>query len=307
MQLVKLEKISPTIQWPNEAQDFTPWLANNLQELGDVIGYDLEIVGREVSVGSYWADILAKDINTNTKVVIENQLRKTDHDHLGKCVTYASVLDAKIIIWITPQFTDEHRKALEWLNDNTSSELSFFGIELSLLKVDKDKASVVFDIVVAPNEIVKDIKQKKAGLTSTEQKQLEFWNKFRNTITSFVKHPQSARPQYWFDIALGKSGICLSNTYDTTTNTVGCRIYINNRIAEKMLPFLEEQKSQIETDLGFNMEWDPNPEKRDKIITITKVFDMDTQNGQNAAIAWLKEKTEIVYSVISKVVKQFHE
>lgn len=307
MELVKLEKIDPTKQWPNEAHDFTPWLAEHLQELGDVIGYDLELEGREVPVGPYWADIVAKDINTNTKIVIENQLRKTDHDHLGKCITYTSVLDAKIVVWISPYFTDEHRKALEWLNDNTSPELSFFGIELSLLKIDKDKASVVFDVVVAPNEIVKDVKQQKAGLTVNEQKQLAFWNRFREAITSFVKHPQTARPQYWFDIALGKSGICLSNTYNTGTNAIGCRVYINNRIADKMLPFLEERKDQIESDLGFCMDWNPNPENRDKIITINKVFDMDTKEGQNEAIAWLKGKTEIVHAVFSKVVKQFRE
>ena len=98
MELVKLEKISPKKQWAHEAHDFTPWLAENIQELGDVIGYDLELVDREVPVGPYFADILAKDMNSDTKVVIENQLEKTNHDHLGKCLTYTSVLDAKVVV-----------------------------------------------------------------------------------------------------------------------------------------------------------------------------------------------------------------
>lgn len=305
MKLVKLEKISPKKQWPHEEYDFTPWLADNLQDLGDVIGYDLEFVAREVPVGPYWADILAKDLNSDVKVVIENQLEKTNHDHIGKCVTYASVLDAKIIVWISPQFTDEHRKAMEWLNDNTSPELSFYGIELSLLKIDDDKASVVFDVVVAPNELVKETKESQKQVSQTGEKQLAFWKEFREAIKGFVKHPQTARPQYWFDMAVGKSGICVSNTYNTNNNEIGCRLYICNVHTKTILPFLESRKDEIEKELGFSMEWNPNPNNKDKVIAIKKIFDMDTDNGRADAITWLKSKSEIIQKVFSKVIKEY--
>ena len=105
MKIIKQKQISPRKMWPNEAVDFTPWLAENIEELAEKIGMELEVVGQEVSVGPYSADILAKDVNTGDYVVIENQLEKTNHDHLGKSITYASVLNAKTIIWVATNFT----------------------------------------------------------------------------------------------------------------------------------------------------------------------------------------------------------
>ena len=305
MQLIKLEKISPKKQWPHEAHDFTPWLANNLQELGDAIGYDLEFIDREVPVGPYFADILAKDMNSDTKVVIENQLEKTNHDHLGKCITYSSVLNARIVVWISPQFTDEHKKAMEWLNDNTPADLSFYGIELSLLKVDKDKASVVFDVVVAPNEVVKESKEKKSTMSATEAKQLNFWQRYREEITDFIKHPQAARAHYWFDIPLGKSGIVISNAYNTNINTISCRVYIVNEQVSVFLPYLESLKDKIEKELGFSMKWNPNPQNKDKVIVVSETFDMDSEQGQRDAVKWLKEKSQRVHTVFSKALREF--
>lgn len=305
MELVKLEKISPKKQWPHEAHDFTPWLAENLQLLGDVIGYDLELVGQEVSVGPYSADIVAQDSNTGDKIVIENQLEKTNHDHLGKCITYMSVLDAKKVVWITPEFTDEHRKAMEWLNDNTVTELEFYAIELSLLKIDKDKASVVFDKIVEPNEVVKEAKQGKKELSPLQEKQLKFWTQFRESITDKFPHPQVARAQYWYDMTMGKSGIFVSNTYNTQADIIGSRVYINSSIATKMLAFLTERKDAIEKELGFEMTWDPNPNAKDKVITIQKHFNMDESDDWNEALKWLKKTSFKIHEVFSKVIRNY--
>ena len=160
MKLIKQKQINPRKMWPNEAQDFTPWLAENISELGEKIGMELEVVGQEVSVGPYSADILAKDINTDSYVVIENQLEKTNHDHLGKSITYASALSAKTIIWIATDFTEEHKKALDWLNDNTNEDLAFWGIQLELWQIAEDTASMRLNIVSTPSTNVKTIKSK---------------------------------------------------------------------------------------------------------------------------------------------------
>ena len=120
------EKVDIRALWPHEAADFTPWLAKNenLRLLGDAIGIELKVKNTEVSVGPYSADIVAEDVNCGDDVVIENQLGKTNHDHLGKLITYAANLDAKTLVWIAPDFTDEHRRAVDWLNNSrTAAEI----------------------------------------------------------------------------------------------------------------------------------------------------------------------------------------
>lgn len=307
MELIKLKKIdSLRKQWPKEDRDFTPWLSENLQEIGDVIGYELELEETEKAVGPYFADIVAKDINDNRRIVIENQYDKSNHDHLGKCITYSSVLNAKCVVWIAEKFCDEHKKALEWLNDNTTQELEFYGIELSLLMIDDKHATLDWSIAVAPNEIVRigSIDNSK-GVSPTGLKQQKFWQSFRNAISDYIKHPQKADPKYWFDIPIGKAGIGISNTYNTNTNTIGCRIYINSSIADYMLPYLEGRKEQIEKELGFNLVWNPNPNNKDKVIWYQKVFDMDDNNEYTEAVKWLKKTTISMHRVFSKIVKEY--
>ena len=138
MQMGQLSKLDVRTVWPHEATDFTPWIAEeeSINLLGTALGLELEIESTEVSVGPYSADILARDSGTGKYVVIENQLEKTNHDHLGKSITYAAVLDASSIVWIAPDFTQEHEKALTWLNDHTSADVAFYGVRLELWQID---------------------------------------------------------------------------------------------------------------------------------------------------------------------------
>ena len=195
------------------AQNFTPWLAENIAELGEKIGMELEVVGQEVSVGPYSADILAKDINTDAYIVIENQLEKTNHDHLGKSITYASALNAKTIVWIATDFTEEHKKALDWLNDNTNEDLAFWGIQLELWQISDDTASMRLNIVSTPSTNVKTIKSKTNNETETTKLQLAYWTKFKEKLMATKKFSSlhTPRPQYWYDVSLGRAGINLSN------------------------------------------------------------------------------------------------
>ncbi|MEO0075833.1 MAG: DUF4268 domain-containing protein, partial [candidate division WOR-3 bacterium] len=147
MELGILKTITPRQIWNNEARDFTPWLANNIEKLNKALGLELEVENTEVAVGPYSADILAKDTGTGKYVIVENQLEKTNHDHLGKAITYASVLDASTIIWIATDFTEEHKKALDWLNDHTSDEISFYGAQEELWQIDDSKPALRFNII----------------------------------------------------------------------------------------------------------------------------------------------------------------
>ncbi|MBM4197993.1 MAG: hypothetical protein FJ197_13065 [Gammaproteobacteria bacterium] len=132
-----LRAVEPRTMWPDEAADFTPWLAReeNILALGRAIGLELEVEHTEMAVGPFAADILARDSAIGNYVIIENQLAKTNHDHLGKAITYAAFLGASTIVWVAPAFTDEHRKALDWLNDNSVDTLSFFGVQVELGRV----------------------------------------------------------------------------------------------------------------------------------------------------------------------------
>ena len=126
--LAKIERVELREAWPNEAQNFTPWLAENIAELGEALGMDLELQQVEAPVGGYSLDILATDLNSNRPVIIENQLEATDHTHLGQLLTYAAGFDAGAIVWVTREFRDEHRQALDWLNQRTGEDTQFFGV-----------------------------------------------------------------------------------------------------------------------------------------------------------------------------------
>ena len=305
MKLVKQKQISPRKMWPNEQQDFTPWLVEHIEELGDTIGLELEVVGREVSVGPYSADILAKDISSNDYVVIENQLEKTNHDHLGKSITYASALNAKTIVWIATDFTEEHKKAFDWLNDNTNEDLSFWAIQLELWEVSVDSASMRFNVVCTPSSNVKTIKSKSSSESETTKIQLDFWTKFREKLFATKKFSSlhTPRPQYWFDVALGRSGINLSNTCNVQKSIVGVRVYISSRVVDTFLPALEARKDEINKALGCEPEWFPNPNAIDKTIALQHQTNLSDPEKIEEALDWMVKHTIIFRDVFSKEIK----
>lgn len=305
MKLVKQKQISPRKMWPNEQLDFTPWLVEHIEELGEKIGMELEVVGREVSVGPYSADILAKDIGTNDYVVIENQLEKTNHDHLGKSITYASALNAKCVVWIATDFTEEHKKAFDWLNDNTNEDLAFWAIQLELWQVGEDTASMRFNIVCRPNSDVKTIKTKSNTESETTKMQLMYWTKFRDKLMATKKFTSlhTPRPQYWFDVALGKSGINLSNTCNAQNSIVGVRLYISSKVTDTYLPALIARKDEINKALGCEPEWFPNPNAIDKTITLQYQTDLLDPQKVEESLDWMVNHTIIFRDVFSKEIK----
>src|SRR3954463_2153574 len=147
-----LTRLDPREVWKNESTDFTPWLAENLQRLAEVLGLELELTAREASVGDFSVDLLARDLGRDRKGIIENQLEPTDHSHLGQIITYAAGLDAGVVIWVSRHFREEHRQALDWLNRVHEGRTEFFGISLELLKVDDRKPAVTFRLVASPNQ-----------------------------------------------------------------------------------------------------------------------------------------------------------
>ena len=305
MKLVKQKQISPRKMWPNEQHNFTPWLADHIEELSEKIGMDLEVIGREVSVGPYSADILAKDISTNDYVVIENQLEKTNHDHLGKSITYASALNAKTIVWIATDFTEEHKKAFDWLNDNTNEDLSFWAIQLELWEVAEDTASMRFNIVCTPSSNVKTIKRGMDNETETKKIRLDYWTRFYEKLKATKKIPtlQTPSSRFGYDIRIGKTGILISNIINIQKNIVGVRLYIQNKVVDTYQPALEARKEEINETLGCEPNWFPNPDSIDKTISIQHETDLSDPEKVEESLDWMVKHTIIFRDVFSKEIK----
>ena len=293
--LGQMRKVAVRDVWKHEEQEFTPWLANdeNFGRLAGALGLELQIEGIEVPVGPFSADILAKDTDGKF-VVIENQFGKTDHDHLGKVLTYAATLNASGVVWIAERFTDEHRKAFEWLNDHTSEELGLYAVELVLWQIDQSKPAVQFNVLSQPSEIVREGNRVKSAAPITEVKklQLDFWTSFRAALLErkIVSSAQTPRPQYWFDVSLGRSNIFLSNIASPTERRIGVRVYISNKAADLALPQLEAERATIEKEIGEPLEWNPNPDNRDKIIGLYRQADLNDPNKWPEYIAWLADR-----------------
>jgi hypothetical protein len=285
--------------WPNESSDFTPWLANaeNISRLGAALGLELEVESTEVAVGPYAADILARDSGTGGYVVIENQLGKTDHDHLGKAITYAAVLAAGAIVWVAPEFTEEHRKAIDWLNDNSFDDVSFYGVRIELWQIDTSKPAVRFNVLSRPSEVARKAAVTKASAALSDAKKLQFqwWTEFRKALLEqkVVTSAQAAAPRYWHNVALGRTGFHLSNICDTYANRIGVRVYMRHKHGgDAALAQLLEQKQDIEAEIGQPLIWNANPEALDKTITLVREVDLNDRERWPEYLSWMVRMTE---------------
>lgn len=294
VKLGQLKKLTLKSVWAHEEYDFTPWLIEDehLAQLSSAVRMDLQVDGIEVPVGPYFADILAKDAS-GEYVVIENQFGKTDHDHLGKLLTYSATLGASSVVWIAEKFTDEHRKAMDWLNEKTIDSFSLYAVQLEVLQIGDSLPAIRFDVISEPNEVVRAATAaKEAGQKSGAQRlQLDFWTMFRQRLLDkkIVLSTQTPRPQYWFDVPLGRANIFLSNIVNTTGSRIGVRVYLRNQIAAPALEQLEQQKKAIEDEIGQSLAWNPTPESRDKIIGLFRTVDLSNRDNWSEYCDWLVE------------------
>ena len=290
--LGEFKQLDVRSQWPKEGTDFTPWLAqeDNLAKLGEALGgLELELDTIEASVGPYHADILAKTIDGF--VIIENQLGKIDHDHLGKALTYASFLDAKIIVWIATQFTEEHQRAIEWLNDKASS-ISFYAVVVELWKIDESNPAVKFNVISKPANVRTGAASSQEELTPTKEIQFAFWSKLRDALLSknILPSTQTPRAQQTFDVSIGRSDIFISNILNTWQGIISIRIYIRKNIASQALPQLMQHKEAIEQVIGEPLVWDARPDAQDKLISLSRNIKISDRSSWDADIDWLAHK-----------------
>ncbi len=259
MKLGKLQEVDIRKLWNHEQYDFSEWLskAENLELLNEAIGLTLNQVEREVYVGAYRCDLVGTDETTGDKVIIENQLEISNHDHLGKIITYASGLDAKVIVWIVKEAREEHRSAIEWLNNNTPEKLSFFLIEIHAYQIGDSLCAPKFEIVEKPNGFIKNAKTQAGSgdYNRSQGERIEFWTRFNEVLAERGKPFNVRKPttDHWYDIAIGTSDAHISLTLVNKDGCVGVELYISDN--KDLFDKLYAQKDEIEQKLGLQPEW----------------------------------------------------
>jgi hypothetical protein len=279
--LGKLERIDLRDAWMTEAGEFTPWLAQmeNLALLGEAIGLDLELEAQEKTVGPFRADILCKEQDSPTEhwVLIENQLERTDHCHLGQLLTYAAGLNAVTIVWIAAQFAEEHRATLDWLNEITDERFQVFGLEVELWRIEKSPAAPKFNVVSAPNDWRRSVDRGKrtiSGATPTETKvrQQEYWDVLRSYLKAHRSPVRMGKPQpqSWMTFAIGRSGIWLTASMNTLKHWIGVELTLGDADAKAYFDLLSEERELIEGEFGTPLDWQKLSQKKSSRIAVYK-------------------------------------
>lgn len=309
MRLAKLQKVELREVWRHEALDFTNWLAQpeNLELLSEEIGIDISLIQTEASVGSFNVDILAEEENTGRRIVIENQFETTNHDHLGKVITYASGFDAEIIVWIVKSVRDEHKRAIDWLNEHTDEKINIFAIQMEVWKIGESACAPKFQVVAQPNDWAKALRAKgnAEDLSQTKVMQLEFWSRFNEYLQEHVPQikRRKAQPQHWYDLSVGSSLAHLALTINSQNGVLGCELYIND--SKELFEYLHSLKEQIEAELGCALAWKELTGKKACRIKLESRGDFFNSEGWPAQHNWLATTAVSFQRVFGQTIKKF--
>lgn len=288
MELGKLEKIELREVWRHEALDFTRWLARkeNIALLSKEVGIDIEVIETEMSVGRYNVDIYARDTESNKRIVIENQLENTNHDHLGKMLVYAAGLDADIAIWVVKDVNEEHRQAVEWLNDNSFEKINIFLVKVELWQIDNSPIAPKFQVICEPNNWAKVLKQQsKDNISDLELKQMEYWQGFVDYAKSKDKTYISQRPSIynWYVIRIGSSDYKIKLVHSVNSDMIRCQLEIfNDDIYKK----LEQYKNEIDSKIN-GLEWEYLEDRK-----VNRISCSNNSKDNDSSYVWLLDMVD---------------
>ena len=312
--LGRLERVDLRDIWTSEAADFTPWLARveNLAVQGETLAIDLQLEAQEKEVGPFRADILCKDIGTDTWVLVENQLERTDHSHLGQLLTYAAGLQAVTIVWIAARFTEEHRAALDWLNKITDESFRFFALEVELWRIGSSPAAPKFNIISKPNDWSRSVAQAArtiddAELSETRLKQRTYWDAFHMVLNAAggpISGNRKPQPQSWMAYSIGRSTFYLGAVMLRHRNQVRAELYISGENAKAFFGLLERQKAAVQQELDYALDWEKLPDGRDSRIAISlDQADPEDEADWGRQHDWLARHQNDMHRVFSQRVR----
>ncbi|MDE0009520.1 MAG: DUF4268 domain-containing protein [Candidatus Poribacteria bacterium] len=302
LQPVELREI-----WADEAADFTPWLAReeNLALLGETLGMELELEAQEINVGDFQADILCRNTEDDSRVLIENQLERTDHDHLGKTLTYSAGLDADTVVWIARRFREEHRAALDRLNEITGERFRYFGIEIKVWQIGSSDRAPQFEIVSKPNDWHREVSQRtqrvrNENLTETQLLRKKFWTTFRDYMIqkgSPIKYPEPG-PGNYLNCGIGQANFGIGAYQNTQDKFIATMLYLGGNDAKPHFYLLREQKEEIENEFGERLEWEERPEHKESRISLQKTgTDPTNETDWSNQHEWIRSKVEKFHQV----------
>ncbi len=277
--------------WSNEAQDFTPWLAEdeNLALLADAVGIEITLEETESGVGDFNVDIFASETGTDRKIIIENQLEETNHDHLGKLITYASGKSADILIWVVKKAREEHRAAVEWLNHHTDDKIAIFLVEIKLYQIGNSDPAIKFEVVEKPNDWTKEIK-KQENQSITGQKKYDYWcafndYAFQNAEFAKIFKKRKASSHHWMNFGIGSSNCNISISQIRKYGNLIVELYISDD--KELYRKLHSNRSAIEAEMGMRLEWWELPEKKaSRIIAFFTSVDFEDKSRWHEQFDW---------------------
>lgn len=307
--LSRLEEVELREIWDTEAQDFTPWLAeeDNLTLLGETLGMELELEAQEIKVGDFRADILCKN-KDGARVLIENQLEETDHSHLGQILTYAAGLDVHTVIWIAKKFKDDHRAALDKLNEITDRQFRYFGIEIKVWQIGDSAHAPQFHIISSPNNWSRNTHSTVTkNLSETESQRYKYWTEFQNYMIQQGSQLQLPEPtaRHFFDIRIGTAGTPI-RAWVYRNECIGVTLNLGHKKAKTNFLSLKEQGDEIENQLGEPLEWEEKPNQNDSRITLRKGnTDSTNETDWHNQHEWLATKVEQFYQIFKPRIDEF--
>lgn len=317
-ELARLTEIPLRDVWKHEAHNFTQWLAldENMSLLSEAIDIELLNAQTEVAAGLFRIDILAQDLDDNL-VVIENQLENSNHDHLGKIITYAAMHKATVIVWIVADVRDEHEQAINWLNEHTDEDINIFLIQIKAVRIGESKPAPIFDIIARPNRRMKSERRNATMSPETQlfkQNQAIFWEYFiqrlQNEKNDLITGHAPPRQQIWINIrfGLGKARISLT-ILQKPTPSLEVQLYIPND--KELFNHLLEMRDTIEAKIGSELEWMYLPERSASKIKIvregdyTEALKEGNEKYLDELIAWLIKYVNVFAETFEPIVKNY--
>jgi len=299
--------------WEHEEYDFTPWLADEIEtegasDLEDVLGLDVEIIEREKSVGKYNVDIYAQVVDDGRTIVIENQLQDSDHDHLGKAIAYAAGVDADIIVWLAPAFNDEHRDAMQWLNENTREGIDLFAIRLEVWRIESSPPAVRFNAIEQPSEWKEKAQRSRGELSERDQLREEFWTAFRDQIEE-ASTPLSSRkpyPSHYYSNPIGVGGYHMSFYIDEDESELGLELIFEDDAEgfEELRDHAEELERELDADLYWGELRETRTGKMRSELEVKRDADIEDREQWDEYFDWMLEQGRRFHEVFPERLRQ---